>query len=129
MVCMLAAVCAACQVSKEKNVFELIRVSPAAKILWPDGSEVLVDSEIAVLRSFADLQLQLSVMEPADDEDDWVYRIIFNPAEKVKGTEEIEVSFHEDYVQINAEYYLPADGVSCQSILEWAQDKADYFKK
>ena len=31
MVCMLAAVCAACQVSKEKNVFELIRVSPAAK--------------------------------------------------------------------------------------------------
>ena len=51
------------------------------------------------------------------------------PSEKVTGNDEITVSFHEDYLQIDAEYYLPADGVSYESILEWTAGKFDYFLK
>ncbi len=95
----------------------------------PDGSGTYVASEIALLRSFADLEIQPSPLEPADNEGDWLYRIIFNPSEKVTGAEEIVVSFHKDYIQINTEYYLPADGVSYESILEWAEGISEYFLK
>ena len=120
---------AACTSSKEKTVFDKIKESPAAKMELPEGTSTYVDSEIASLRSFADLEIQASPLEPADSEDDWLYRIVFNPSEKVTGTDEIIVSFHKDYLQINTEYYLPADGVSYESILEWAEGKFDYFLK
>lgn len=119
----------ACSSSNGKTVFEKIQESPAAKMELPDGSSFIVDSEILSLRSFADLNIQLSSLEPADSEEDWLYRIIFNPSEKVLGTDEIIVSFHKDYLQINTEYYLPADGVSYESILEWAEGKFDHFMK
>ena len=95
----------------------------------PEESSIYVDSEIASLRSFADLNIQESPLEPADSEDDWLYRIVFNPSEKVTGSDEITVSFHKDYVQIDNEYYLPSDGVSYDSILEWAEGKFGYFLK
>ncbi len=120
---------AACSSNKEKTVFDHIKESPSAKMELPEGKSIYVDSEIASLRSFADLRIQSSPLEPADSEDDWIYRIIFNPTEKVTGTNEIIVSFHKDYVQINTEYYLPADGVSYDSILDWAEGKYDYFLK
>ena len=110
-------------------MFEKIKESPAARMELPEGSSTYVDSEIVTLRSFADLEIQSSPLEPADSEDDWLYRIVFNPSEKVTGTDEVIVSFHKDYVQINTEYYLPADGVSYDSILEWAEGKFDYFMK
>ena len=119
----------ACSSVKEKTVFEKIKESPAARLELPDGSGTIVDSEIQSLRSFADLNIQSSPLEPADSEEDWLYRIVFNPSEKVTGNDEITVSFHEDYLQIDAEYYLPADGVSYESILEWAAGKFDYFLK
>ena len=120
---------AACSTSKEKTVFDYIRESPTAKMELPNGSSTYVDSEIDSLRSFADLRIQPSPLEPADSEDDWLYRIVFNPTEKVTGTKEVIVSFHKDYVQINTEYYLPADGVSYESILEWVEGKFIYFLK
>ena len=119
----------ACSSNSEKTVFDKIKESPAAKIELSEGASTYVDSEIASLRSFADLEIQASPLEPADSEDDWLYRIVFNPSEKVTGTDEIIVSFHKDYLQINTEYYLPADGVSYESILEWAEGKFDYFLK
>ncbi len=119
----------ACSAGKEKTVFDRIRESPAARMELPDGSSTIVDSEILSLRSFADLNIQASPVEPADSEDAWLYRIVFNPAEKVTGADEIVVSFHKGYVQINTEYYLPADGVSYESILEWAEGKFDHFLK
>ena len=112
---------------KEKSVFEKIKESPAAKMELPDGSAFYVDGEIALLRSFADLTLVESPLEPADTEEEWLYRITFNPAERVKGADEIIVSFHKDYVQIDAEYYLPESGVSYNSILAWARGKYDYL--
>ena len=119
----------ACSSGKEKTVFEKIKESPAARLELPDGSGTIVDSEIQSLRSFADLNIQSSPLEPADSEEDWLYRIVFNPSEKVTGNDEITVSFHEDYLQIDAEYYLPADGVSYESILGWTAGKFDYFLK
>lgn len=93
----------------------------------PDGSSVYVDSEIDSIRSFADLDLMASPLEPADNESDWLYRIIFNPSEKVSDANEIIVSFHEKYVQIDSEYYQTPEGVEFESILQWAESKFDYF--
>ena len=112
---------------KEKSVFDKIEESSAVKMELPDGSSFYVDSEISLLRTFADLRLVESPLEPADTEEEWLYRIIYNPDERVKGTDEIIVSFHKDYVQINSEYYLPENGVSYSSILEWASGKYEYF--
>ena len=127
LISVLITALAACTSNEKKSVFDMIRESPVAKLLLPDGSKTIVDSEISSLHSFADLNIQQSTMEPADKEEDWLYRIIWNPSEKVKGAEEIIVSFHEDYVQINTEYYLPEKDVSYQSILEWAEGKFAYF--
>lgn len=118
---------AACSSSKEKTVFDLIKESSVAKMELPDGSSIYVDGEIASLRSFADLELMEAPLEPADNEDDWLYRIVFNPSEKVKNADEITVSFHQDYVQIGSEFYLPRDGVEFRSVLAWAESKFDSF--
>ena len=127
--CIVLAVCLMTDPfsTKEKSVFDKIEESPVAKMELPDGSAFYVDSEISLLRTFADLRLVESPLEPADTEEEWIYRIIYNPAERVKGTDEIIVSFHKDYVQINSEYYLPESGVSYSSILEWARGKYEYF--
>lgn len=66
-------------------------------------------------------------MEPADGEDDWLYRIVYDPSEKTVGGNETVVSFHREYVQIGSEYCLPAEGVSYESILRWAEGKFAYF--
>lgn len=85
------------------------------------------DSEISSISSFADLELMAAPLEPADEESDWLYRIIFNPSEKVPDADEIMVSFHSKYVQIDTEFYLTTEGVEFESILEWAESKFDYF--
>lgn len=117
--------------SKESNetALDTIRDSSVAKMELPDSSFVYVDSEIASLRSCVDLDLMEAPFEPADNESDWLYRIIFNPSEKVENADEITVSFHEKYIQINSEYYLTADGVPFDGVLEWAASKFDYFLK
>ena len=86
LISVLITALTACTSNEKKSVFDMIRESPAAKLLLPDGSETIVDSEISSLRSFADLDIQESTLEPADTEEDWLYRIIFNPSEKVKDT-------------------------------------------
>ena len=116
-----------CSESNDKTVLDMIKSSPAAIMELPDGSSVSVDSEIDSIRSFVDLDLMASPLEPADRESDWLYRIIFNPSEKVLDANEIIVSFHEKYVQIDAEYYLTSEGVDFESILQWAESKFDYF--
>ena len=99
----------------------------AARFEVADGKSVVIDSEIKLLTSLADLELQAAPMTPADDPEDWVYRITFNPTEKVPNGEEIVVSVHEKYIQIGAEYYLPKDGVNFDTIMEWFDGKAAYF--
>ena len=118
-----------CSKESNKTVFDTIRNSAVAKLELPNESFAYVDSEIASLRSFVDLDLIETTLEPADNESDWIYRIIFNPSEKVKNNDEIIVSFHEKYVQIGLEYYLTAEGVEFDSVLEWVSSKFDYFVK
>lgn len=118
-----------CSKQSDETVFDKIRNSATAKLELPNDSSVYVDGEIASLRSFADLDLIETPLEPADNESDWIYRIIFNPSDKVKNTDEIIVSFHEEYIQIDSEYYLTAEGLEFDSVLEWASSKFDYFIK
>ena len=116
-----------CSKNNDKTVLDIIMASPAATMELPDGSSVYVDGEIASLRSFAGLNLMASPLEPADDEDDWLYRIVFNPSERVMNANEIIVSFHDKYVQINSEYYLTPEDGEFEGVLEWAESKFDYF--
>ena len=108
---------------------DMIKISEAvaAKFEIADGRSVLVDGEIDLLRSMSELDIQQAPMTPADDPDDWIYRITFNPVEKVPNGEEIVVSVHEKYLQIENEYYLPYGDVDFESILAWFDGKAAYF--
>ena len=108
---------------------DMIRISEAvvARFETADGKSVIVDSEIALLTSLAELEIQEAPMTPADDLDDWIYRITYNPIDKVPNGEEVTVFVHEKYLQIGTEYYLPIGDVSFDSILEWFDGKAAYF--
>ena len=108
---------------------DLIKISEAvaAKFETEDGRSVLVDGEIDQLRSMSELDIQQAPMTPADDPEDWIYRITFNPVEKVPNGEEIVVSVHEKYLHIGTEYYLPYGNVDFESILAWFDGKAAYF--
>ena len=104
-----------------------IKESVAARFETADGKSVMIDSEIGLLTSLAELEIQEAPMTPADDPDDWIYRITFNPVEKVPNGEEVIVYVHEKYLQIGNEYYLPIGDVRFDSILEWFEGKAAYF--
>ena len=108
---------------------DMIKISEAvaAKFETADGRFVLVDGEIDLLRSMSELDIQQAPMTPADDPEDWIYRITFNPVEKVPNGEEIIVSVHEKYLQIGTEYYLAYGNVDFESILAWFDGKAAYF--
>ena len=108
---------------------DMIKISEsvAAKFETADGRSVLVDGEIDLLRSMSELDIQQAPMTPADDPEDWIYRITFNPVEKVPNGEEIVASVHEKYLQIENEYYLPYGDVDFESILAWFDGKAAYF--
>ena len=71
LISVLITALAACTSNEKKSVFDMIRESPVAKLLLPDGSKTIVDSGISSLHSFADLNIQQSTMEPADKEEDW----------------------------------------------------------
>ena len=116
-----------CSENFENEIMDGIRNSAMAKLETSSNKIVYVDSEITTLKSFADLEIQATPMEPADNEGDWIYRITFNPLEKVSGSNEIVVAIHESYIQIGSEFYLPKSGVEYSSILEWAESKVDYF--
>ena len=104
-----------------------LREAVAAKFETADGQSVLVDGEIDLLRSMSELDIQQAPMTPTDGPEDWIYRITFNPVEKVPNGEEIVVSVHEKYLQIENEYYLPYGDVDFESILAWFDGKAAYF--
>ena len=108
---------------------DMIKISEAvaAKFETADGRSVLVDGEVDLLRSMSELDIQQAPMTPADDPDDWIYRITFNPVEKVPNGEEIVVLVHEKYLQIENEYYLPYGDIDFESILSWFDGKAAYF--
>ena len=108
---------------------DMIKISEAvaAKFETADGRSVLVDGEIDLLRSMSELDIQQAPMTPADGPEDWIYRITFNPVEKVPNGEEIVVSVHEKYLQIENEYYLPYGDVDFEGILAWFDGKAAYF--
>lgn len=69
----------------------------AARFETADGKSVVIDSEIKLLTSLADLELQAAPMTPADDPEDWIYRITFNPTEKVPNGEEIAYHYHHTH--------------------------------
>lgn len=116
-----------CSDKVEANVMDTIRNAPIAKLETSDNDVMYVDSEIDLLKSFADLEIHVSSLEPTDNENDRLCIITFNPSEKVDGGNDVVVTFHDTYVQINGEFYLANDGVEYDSIIEWAKLKLDYF--
>lgn len=104
-----------------------ISESVVARFETADGNSVVVDSEIDLLTSLAELAIQEVPMTPADDPEDWIYRITYNPIDKVPNGEEVIVYVHRKYLQIGSEYYLPIGDVCFVSILDWFDGKAAYF--
>ena len=104
-----------------------INEAAAAKFEMADGRSAMVESEIALLSSMAELELQEVPMTPADAPADWIYRITFNPKEKVLDGEEIIVFVHETYLQIGNEYYLPIGDAEFDGILGMFDSLAAYF--
>ena len=129
MAALLLLALAACAREKEKEntVFDLIRESPAARLELPDGRTVLADGEIAMLRDLADMRFDL--VDLYYEEDAWLYKIVYSPAEKVKNAQEIPVCFYKSYLKIGNTCYYPSDGAPYSAVLEWAQGKFDYFMK
>lgn len=123
-----ALVLGGCSKDDGKTVWEEIKLSPAAKLELPDGPCAYVDSEIDLVRSFADLEL-VEVQVATDGESGWLYRISFNPSDRVLNVDEIVVSFYKGYVQVGEEYYTAPEGVEFESVLQWAESKFDYFVK
>ena len=87
-----------------------------------DGVKVYVWN-MQDLASLLSLQMEEASLEPADREKDWLYRITYNPKEKVSNSEAITVSFHRDYVQIGSTFYVAKPGATIDAILEWAETK------
>lgn len=127
LLCIGAALLAACAGTETKTYRDIIENSPAARLELPDGTSLIVDSEIAVLRSLAEMTIEEAAVRPADGAEGWLYRIVFNPPEKVHGAEELAVSFYEAYVQIGDAYYRGAEGVPYEEVLEWAESKLSHF--
>lgn len=115
-----------CTEQAEKTVMDNIRNATVAQ-LEANGKTVFIDSEIDLLKSLADMELHPAPLEPADEDADGICRITFNPKEKVKKSEETVVVFYDTYIKIDAEYYLPNEGVEYNSILDWVNLKIHYF--
>ena len=60
-------------------------------------------------------------------EEEWLYRITYFPEEYVSGTEEIVVEFGPTAMTIDGESYVLGEGVSYDTILQWARDQYDYW--
>ena len=120
----------ACSASKEKerSIFNRIQESSVALMESSDGVKVYVWN-MQDLASLSSLQIEEAPLEPADKEEDWLYRITYNPKDKVSNSEEIIVSFHRDYIQIGSEFYQAKQGVDYDDILEWAKSKHEYLVK
>lgn len=128
LICIVIFSITGCNKTAGPSTLDEIKNSTIARMELPDGQVAYVDSEIALLKTLADLEIIESSIEPDDSESDWLYRIVFNPSEKVKGSQEIIVSFHRNYIQINSEYYIASEGVSYETILEeWIQPKFMMF--
>ena len=120
----------ACSASKEKerSIFDRIQDSTVALMESSDGVKVYVWN-MQDLASLSSLQIEEASLEPADNEEDWLYRITYDPKEKVSNSEEIIVSFHRDYIRIGSKFYLAKQGADFDDILEWAESKHEYLVK
>ena len=115
--------------STHEYTADMLKISEAAAARFEtaDGRSAMVESEIELLSSMAELELQEVPMTPADDPENWIYRITFNPKEKVSDEEEIIVFVHENYLQIGNEYYLPIGDAKFAGILRMFDSLAAYF--
>ena len=120
---------AACAPEKTETntVFDLIRESPAARLELPDGRSVLVDGEIASLRGLSDMRFD--EVNLYYEEDAWLYKIVFNPSEKVQNAPEIPVYFYKTYLKIENSCYYPSGKASYSGVLDWVEGKFAYFMK
>ena len=88
-----------------------------------DDGYKLITSEIDSLDTFDSI-----LLKPTDAEftGEWIYRIIFNPSEYSKNTEEFVILFGEESVLINGKNYV-GENVLYSEILNWASEKYEFF--
>ena len=122
--CLLAGLLLAGCGIKQEDIREKMNDTPVVKLEWAEvaGDPVFVWEPGMV--SVAELSLEPGGSAP---EEDWLYRFTYFPEEYVSGTEEIVVEFGPTGLTIDRESYVPEEGVSYHTILQWARDKYDYW--
>ena len=103
-----------------------VRNCTCAKFAYKeDNGYKLVTSEIQNLMTIDSLTIA-----PTDKtvSGDWIYRIVFDPAEVVPQGKECVVLFCADGMVIDDKNYTAADGVDYADILAWAENKYAYFE-
>ena len=104
----------------ESGILEEIRTAPVVKLEFaeqPDNEPIFADNA-GTTTSLADMRII-----PADEAftQEWIYRFTYNPQEKVINGHEIIVLFGASSLEIDGVTYMPEEGVSYDSILEWAE--------
>lgn len=85
-----------------------------------------ISSEILVIsKMFDTLQLEESSETFSDEE--WIYRITFNPSE-IGYRDQTVVLVFSDHMDVNDVHYVGKDGIEFSNILEYIKAKYDYFE-
>lgn len=121
-VCVLGL--SACGVDKENTDRESVSDFTVAAFEYRDDDGYkLITSEIDSLDTFDSLLLKPTETEFSGE---WIYRIVYNPSEYSKNTEEFVILFGEESVSINGKNYI-GDDVPYSEILGWASSKYEFF--
>lgn len=126
----LISMLCACKKEKTSDRLSIREAMPSfAKFEFAEEKEKgykLITSEIESLYTFDSIILMLI---PSDEEfqEDWIYKITFEPKEIAPNGNEIMILFGEHSVSINGKNYVAKDGVNYSDILNWAKWKYEYF--
>ena len=108
---------------EEPDILEKIAAAPIARMECAEDEEgYLLDT--VELQSLAAMDIRAT---EGSFTGDWVYCFTFYPREVCPNEREILVLFGEKSLCIDGTLYVPADGGSYASILEWAKNKYEYF--
>ena len=122
LVCVLTL--SSCETDKQLERETVSDFAVATFEFKDDKGYKLITSEIDSLDTFDGLMLKTSDMK---FDNEWIYRITFNPKKYSKNTDEFVVLFGEKCVSINETIYVADDNVSYSDILNWAKYKYEFF--
>ena len=138
--------CASSEAEKP-DIMGKIQSSPAVKLEYTGDEPLMIDNDLTAIRGLSSLAIHPageagenaenlgSTENASSDEasgetsgsDGWIYRFTYDPEEKVINGSETVALFYKDMMYIDGTAYVPDEGVSYDSILEWAENTYGYY--